>query len=616
VTRRAWSWCCLLLACLAIFASPRAEATAIVVFYGQEWRTQSAGVLDQTLRDEIGERREGDDIKYYSEFVNSTRFPGPEHEQRLADFLRARYADVKVDVIVVMDPSTARFLVRHRDGMFPGTPVAFAGLREETLERLQPPADFVGTTYKLDLRATVDLALRLRPNPSELVIVTGTAELDRSIEEGLKAAAAAAAPTIKTRVLTGLSLDAIVAEVSKLPRDAVVITGSFGRDGAGQFFPSSSALIERLRAVSPVPMVHTYETGVGRGSLASISAPVSSIPRQVALVAKQLLEGVAPAAVVLPQPTSPVTFVDWREMKRWGIPESRLPPGTVTRFREPTFWEQYWATVLGVAAIVLAQAILIALLLIQRSHRRRAELDAQRQHSQLAHAARLATVGELTASIAHEINQPLGAILSNADAAEILLERATPNLSEVRQILADIKRDDERASAVIQRLRALLARHELERHRLDPNTVVREAIALISREAERRGTRVVESLPSQVPPVQGDRVHLVQVLIVLLINAIDAMDAVPAARRRITVSSALAGDKVEITVKDAGPGIPAGDLSRLFDSFFTTKAKGMGLGLSIARSIVEAHGGRIWAENSTDGGAVFRFSLVAENMRG
>ena len=180
----------------------------------------------------------------------------------------------------------------------------------------------------------------------------------------------------------------------------------------------------------------------------------------------------------------------------------------------------------------------------------------------------------------------------------------------MRQILQDIRRDDERASAVIQRLRALLARHELDRRRLDPNAVVREAIALISQEADRRGTRLVEDLASSMPPVQGDRVHLVQVLIVLLMNAIDAMDGVLPTRRRIVVSTGIADSMVEIAVMDAGPGIPQADFSRLFDYFFTTKAKGMGLGLSIARSIVEAHGGRIWAENAKGGGAMFRFRLA------
>jgi len=164
VTRSAWRWLCLA-GCLAILAPARAEAAAVVVFYGLEWRTPSNVSNDQILREALGALREGGDVRYYSEFIDNSRFPGPEQEQQLADFLRARYSGVKVDAVIVMDPSTARFLVRHRDEIFPGTPVAFSGLRDTTVERLKPPADFVGTAFKLDLRATVDLALLLRPRP-------------------------------------------------------------------------------------------------------------------------------------------------------------------------------------------------------------------------------------------------------------------------------------------------------------------------------------------------------------------------------------------------------------------------------------------------------------------
>jgi signal transduction histidine kinase len=155
----------------------------------------------------------------------------------------------------------------------------------------------------------------------------------------------------------------------------------------------------------------------------------------------------------------------------------------------------------------------------------------------------------------------------------------------------------------------LLGRHELDRKRVDPNAIAREAIALISQEADRRGVQVLQFLGSSLPPVNGDRVHLVQVMIILLINAFDAMDFTPTAKRQVVVSTGWVDGMVEVAVKDLGPGIPSKDFSRLFDSFFTTKATGMGLGLSIARSIVETHGGRIWAENTTGGGATFRFRV-------
>ncbi len=235
---------------------------------------------------------------------------------------------------------------------------------------------------------------------------------------------------------------------------------------------------------------------------------------------------------------------------------------------------------------------------------------AEEANQKLAHASRLAVLGELTASIAHEINQPLGAILSNADAAELLLEAGPGRLDEVRRILADIRKDDLRASEVIRRMRELLGKRPLERQPLDLNEVVAGVLQLLGGDAARRGVALEIDLAPGLPAVHGDRVHLQQVLLNLLLNGMEAMADTPACRqRRLAVRTARNGGGVEVAVTDRGTGIPPDRLPRLFESFFTTKPDGMGLGLSIARSIVEAHGGRIWAENRPEGGATFRFTM-------
>lgn len=239
---------------------------------------------------------------------------------------------------------------------------------------------------------------------------------------------------------------------------------------------------------------------------------------------------------------------------------------------------------------------------------------SQRQRQELAHASRLAVVGELTASIAHEINQPLGAILSNADAGEILLEDPNPPLDEVRQILADIRRDGLRASDVIRHVRTLVRKRELVLERLDANVVVTDVLALLDPEARRRRIPLANALLQQPAYLRGDRAHLEQVLINLMLNAMDAVEAagaadnVPAAPIVAAVSYTSHGE-IEFGVTDGGHGVPADRLGHLFDSFYTSKPHGMGLGLSIARSIVEAHGGRIRAENNRDAGATFRVTL-------
>jgi C4-dicarboxylate-specific signal transduction histidine kinase len=243
------------------------------------------------------------------------------------------------------------------------------------------------------------------------------------------------------------------------------------------------------------------------------------------------------------------------------------------------------------------------------AERKMAEDGLARAQLEAAHASRLALVGELSASIAHELNQPLGAILSNSDAGELLLESAGPQLDDIRQILADIRRDDLRASEVIKHLRALLRKGEVELQPRDLNEVGADALRLVDGESRRRGIELETELSAVLPAVRGDKTQLQQVLLNLVLNGMEAM-AESSAKRRLTVQTASdPNEEAEVVVTDTGPGISPDRLPRLFDAFFTTKDYGMGLGLSIARSIIESHGGRIWAEINTDGGAAFRFTL-------
>jgi two-component system, LuxR family, sensor kinase FixL len=239
-------------------------------------------------------------------------------------------------------------------------------------------------------------------------------------------------------------------------------------------------------------------------------------------------------------------------------------------------------------------------------------------HRDLIHASRVAALGELTASIAHEVNQPLGAILSNAEAAELLLESESPPLDELRKILADIRNDDVRAGEIIHHIRLLMRKRALKRGSLDVNELSAEVVRLMETEVQRRNVSLNTEFTAAPATIFGDRVHLQQVLMNLILNGMEAMADIPAAERRLYVRTASNGQRrVEISVTDSGRGIPPEKLPRLFDSFFTTKENGMGLGLAIARSIIDAHHGRIFAENNSDGGATFRFDFpVSDDLAG
>ena len=247
--------------------------------------------------------------------------------------------------------------------------------------------------------------------------------------------------------------------------------------------------------------------------------------------------------------------------------------------------------------------------------RRHNVMELEKLRNDLSHFGRVAAMSELAASLAHELNQPLAAILNNAQAAARLIDGGAAGLKDLRAILSDIMADDKRASEVIRNLRAFIRKDERHRSAVDINAVVRDVVNLVRSAAIIRNVSVDVDLEPGLPPVFGDRVQLQQVLVNLLMNALDAVGS--AIERRVLVTTRKAGPAIHLSVKDSGGGIPADDLARIFDRFYTTKATGLGMGLSIARSLIEAHDGRLWAENNEDGGATFTLRVpVMEDHRG
>jgi two-component system sensor kinase FixL len=245
------------------------------------------------------------------------------------------------------------------------------------------------------------------------------------------------------------------------------------------------------------------------------------------------------------------------------------------------------------------------------TERRGVENRLHRASSELAHVSRVATLGELTASIAHEVNQPLAAIVANGEAGLRWLKRDVPDLTEVRNSVERMIRNGQRASEVVQRLRALARKSDPVHVPVAMADIVNEAALLVGRELLVHRATLSVSASAGLPRVRGDRVQLQQVVINLLINGIQAMDGVTDRERALSIKTDSVADGIVVTVSDNGPGIAAETLERLFEAFFSTKSDGMGMGLSICRSIVEAHGGRIWATNRDGAGASFHFSLPA-----
>ncbi len=243
------------------------------------------------------------------------------------------------------------------------------------------------------------------------------------------------------------------------------------------------------------------------------------------------------------------------------------------------------------------------------TERKRASEALRETQMQLAHANRVATIGQLTASIAHEVNQPICATVANAQAALNWLGAEPPNLDEVQEALGRVVRDGKRAGEVVGRIRALIKGAPRRNERVEINAAIREVIELTRSEAMKNGIVVQTDLDNDLPLVPGDRVELQQVILNLILNAIEAMSASQGSRESLIMTSKTESDDVLVAVRDSGPGVAPAALEHLFKAFHTTKPNGLGLGLSICRSIIEGHGGRLWASANSPRGAVFQFTL-------
>jgi C4-dicarboxylate-specific signal transduction histidine kinase len=247
---------------------------------------------------------------------------------------------------------------------------------------------------------------------------------------------------------------------------------------------------------------------------------------------------------------------------------------------------------------------------VEMAERRRAEEACNKAHADLARVTRITTMGELAASIAHEVNQPLAAVVINANTCVRWLAGDSPNIAEAREAASRIVRDGTRAGEVISRIRALVTKTATSKERLDINEAIGEVVALARSEVQRNGVTLGMKLADGLSPVLGDRVQLQQVLLNLVMNGVEAMSTVGERLRELVITTHDGeGDDVRVAVKDSGTGLDAQSMERIFDAFYTTKSRGMGMGLSISRSIVQNHGGRLWALANDGPGTTFQFTL-------
>ncbi len=732
--RRAVPWLISFAILTLLATSAAADTKRFLMLFSNDSLLPAGNAVSSGFRG-ILEAENPDRFEVFTEFLDADRFPGRAQEARMESLLRDKYASIPIDLTIAIGPQALDFLSERRESLFPGTPLIFAGVSETSIEQQGVPPNSTGVVSRFDPVRTLELALRLQPAAGQVVVVTGASTFDQRWDAVAREQLAPYVDRLQMTHLSGLPLPLLLDELAQLPPSAIVIYLTIFEDGAGEAFVPRD-LTADLSDAARAPVYGVYETYVGRGIVGGYVESFEAIGREAARIGLRILAGDPPESMPPGRVETQAFMVDWRQLRRWGLDETRLPPGTIVRFEQPSLWQQYRREILAVIAVVTLQSAFIVALLLQARRRQRAEeslreseeryrdvveaqtdlicrylpdttltfvnepycryfgrsraelvgtkfidlvpepergaalryvesiiaspraepyehqvlrpdgstgwlqwmahairdgngqavefqgigrditelkraqMEAQERRAEVTHLTRVAILGELSGALAHELNQPLTAILSNAQAAQRLLARPSVDLVEVGEILEDIVTDDQRAGEVIARLRALMKKGEASFQPLDLNDAATEALALTRSELIERHVAVTTRLTPGLPGARADRVQVQQVLLNLLLNACEAMGANGPAERMLTVSTTLNGDGLLlVSIADRGSGIRPDAAERLFEPFFTTKPHGLGLGLSICRSIIAAHGGRLWADNNPDRGATFTFAL-------
>jgi signal transduction histidine kinase len=566
------------------------------------------------IRSEITRNAQGP-VDFHDHSLLNARLNDDTSDGPFVDYLYALYAASPPNLILAIGAPAADFIQRHRQRIFPGTPMLFTAVEVRRVQYDKLTADDTVAAVAHDFPASFENILRVLPLTKTIAIVNGASPNEIFWQGELRREAAPLIGRVELKFYNELSFEAILKDAANLPPHSAIFWHLMNVDAAGVAHEANAAL-SRLSATANAPVFSYIDNFFGNDT--TVGGPMHSVEegsREAAAVAVRILNGEKPSDIKTPPNRYASPKFDWRQMQRWGISESALPPGSEVRFREPSMWERYRAQMLAIIAALLAQAMLIVWLFYEHRRRHLAEVLVRNSMAELTHVNRVATVGEFSASIAHEVNQPLTGIVATASAGRRWLNAAKPNIEEARAAFDKIEVAGHRAADIIKNVRSMFRKDTQNKSQVEINQLIRSVLELVDIDLRKHEIHLKSRLEDQIPPVIGNQVQLQQVILNLIMNAIDAMQ--PVQLRVLSVESKLNGHGiVQVSIEDNGTGIDPADLGKIFKPMFTTKDHGMGMGLSICHSIIENHNGRIWATAGSKSGTIFHLDLPGVNRLG
>ncbi len=545
-----------------------------------------------------------------------------EDPQQAAGWLVEKYRDWAFDVIIPTSAVTRDFVLANRSRLSPAARIVALERPGDAEALEQSPPGYTFATSDMPLEETIDLACRLFPRSKRLALIGQTFPHPRLLAAQEAAARQGAeAHRLDYLPLVDLPLAQLRERLRQLQDDSAVIYLGYWQDETGRAYVPAE-ILESLSRESRAPVFGVVDAHVGRGIVGGACGDLRAMGVATGRLVVAGREGPTPSPVRVPS----VLLFDERVLNRFGISPSRLPAGSRVLFRPAGLWQRYWPQLVAGMAMLAIETALILALVTQSRLRRHAERIVSEQRDQIAHAGRVSTLGQLAASLAHELGQPLGAILNNLEAAEILLRDDDSAVAgELRAIVADIAADDQRAGAVLDRIRAMVRNRRFSVGPVDVPGLIRGVLALAGPRLASDGIGVTVACDPGIRQVAGDEILLQQALLNLIANSADAIRShgataaagsmmSPGVRREpggIMIRARRDGDAVELAVIDNGGGIGENRQASILQPFHTTKEEGLGMGLPIVQSIVEQHEGTLTIKNDPGRGLSVGFRLPA-----
>ena len=555
-------------------------------------------------------------IELNIEFADLARYPDETYLAKIVDFYRFKYSKDKFDLVLAIGDETAKMMVEYGDELFGDIPIVIIGSGLDFLAKESKNSNTFFLKWGWDIGKTLEIIQDLLPKTQHLYFISGATISDLSIRNVALEDLSNTRVNFKTTFITDFTATEMLEKIAHLPNNSVIFFLSVIRDINNVGFISRD-LMHEVSEKANMPTFGMSDTYLGHGIVGGKLLSPAYQGRRLIRTALKILNDEPIKNTGSLKGDNQVMF-DWRQLKRWSINEKDLPPNSVVKYKEHSIWDAHKGKIIGAISIILSQGLAVIFLLIQRKRRSHAESESRSLRDDLAHISRVMSMGEMATSLAHEVNQPLTAIQSYAQAAQRFLQRQPPEYKEVSNSLEGVVEGSRRAKQVIQRIRMTLDKEPSERSTNKVRDLINGVLLLVQGKINEKKIHLKLDIENGLPKVICDQVQLQQVLLNLIINGIDAICEKSVEVRELTVLAYQEQDEnVVISVKDSGVGIDENILKQPFDAFYTTKKEGLGVGLSISKSIIEDHGGRLWITKNQDRGVTVSFTVPVskENLR-